>query len=69
MKKSEGFSEKSVNITDSDNLSNHQRSKLKKSLGNTIVCRFLQGILFHTLREDGANTTNIWSPPKKLLQL
>ena len=34
----------------------------KKSWGNTIVHRFLQGILFHIQTKDGANITNIWSP-------
>ena len=33
----------------------------KKSLGNIIVCRFLQGIWFNTKREDRVNTTGICS--------
>ena len=41
-------------ITHSDYLSTHQKSLSKKSPGNTIV-RFLQGIRFHTEREDEAN--------------
>ena len=39
----------------------HQRHTCKKSQSNTIVCRFLQDIWFHTLGKDGANTTSIWS--------
>ena len=27
----------------------------------TLICRFLQGIWPHTLREDGANTSSLWS--------
>ena len=34
----------------------------KKPRRNTIVCRFLQGIWFHTQREDGANTSNYGLP-------
>ena len=48
---------------------NHQRSTCKKSWSNTMVGRFLQCIGFYTHREDWANTTRIWSPPKKLLGL
>ena len=32
---------------------------IQKPRGNTIACRFLQGIWFHTQRKDGANTTSI----------
>ena len=37
----------------------------KISEGNTIACRFLQSIWFHTHRKGTANTTSIWSlsPP------
>ena len=42
----------------------YQRSMYKKSWGNTTVCKFLQGIWFHTKKEDGANTTSIWSLQK-----
>ena len=37
---------------------------VKKSWGNTIICRFLQGIWFHSQRKDGANTSSIWSPQR-----
>ena len=39
-----------------------ESSKKKKSRGNTIVQKFLQGIRFHTQRKDGANTICIRSP-------
>ena len=37
----------------------------KKPWGNTLIWRFLQGIWFHTQREDRANTSSIWPPHKK----
>ena len=41
----EKISEKLIdNFSNSDYTSNHRRSTCKKSRGNTIVCRFLQGI-------------------------
>ena len=36
----------------------------KKSWSNTLVCRVLQGIWFHTKRKDGANTSSLWSPKR-----
>ena len=36
----------------------------KNPRGNTLICRFLQGIWFHTLRENGANTSSLWSPQR-----
>ena len=33
----------------------------KKSQGNIIVCKVLQGIWFYTQRKDGENATSIWS--------
>ena len=39
---------------DSDYLSNHQHFG-QKLLGNIIVCRFIQDILFHSQRVDGAS--------------
>ena len=38
--------------------------RAKKSRGNTLVRRFIQGIYFHTQREDGANISNVWSPQR-----
>ena len=38
----------------------------KKTQGSTIVHRFLLGIWFHTQKEDGANTTSIWSLQRNL---
>ena len=49
------------NFSNSDFSLNHQKSIWKTSWGNTLVCRFFQGIWFHTQRKDGANTSSIWS--------
>ena len=58
------FEKKSLySLTDSDNFSNHWRSMSKGSWSNTI-CRFFQGILFHTEKKDGANTICIQSPQR-----
>ena len=46
------------NITNSINPSSEF---VQKSHGNTIVCKFLQGIWFHTQQEDEANTSSWWS--------
>ena len=54
------------NLTDSDYPSTNQMSTCKKSWGNTIVHKFLQGILFHTQRKDGANTT-VYDLPKEIV--
>ena len=35
------------------------------SRGNTIVCRFFQGLWFYTKKKNGANTSSIWSPQRK----
>ena len=37
-------------------LSNHRRNKWENSWGNTLVCRFLQGIWFYTLRKNETDT-------------
>ena len=42
----------------------HQRSICKKNLKTTLVCTFIEGIWFHTQREDRPNTSNIWSPQR-----
>ena len=34
----------------------------KKTRGNTIICRFLQDIWLQTQKEDGVNTSSLWSP-------
>ena len=34
----------------------------KKTPGDTIIGRFLQGIWLDTQRKDGENTSNCWSP-------
>ena len=52
---------KSIQITDSDNPPNQWRNTCKNYRNNFVVRRFLQSIWFHILREDGANTTSIWS--------
>ena len=47
------FSEKPIqNITDSDYPLNFRWSSCKTLQGNTLICRFLQGIWFHTQREQ-----------------
>ena len=33
----------------------------KKTRRDTNICRFLQGIWLYTQREDGANTSSLWS--------
>ena len=38
---------------------------LKEYEDNTIVHKYHRGIWIHIKREGGANTTYIWSPPKK----
>ena len=58
------FSEKSIhNITNSDNLLNFRTSLCKKPWGNSLFCRFLQGIWLHTQR-DGVNTSSLWLPQR-----
>ena len=52
--KSERLPEKLIHIIDYDYPS------YKKFRGNTIVCRFIQDISFHTQMKDGANTSSIW---------
>ena len=37
------------------------RSLCKKPWGDTLICRLLQG---NTQRQDGANTSSLWSPQK-----
>ena len=60
--KSERLSKKSNhNFTDSGNTPNQWRGMCKNSRGNTIVLRFLQNIWFYKQREDGLNTTTIYS--------
>ena len=67
--KSEWLSQKFFHKrTDSDNPLIYQRSKGKKSHGNTTVWRFLQGIQFHTQRKDGANITCISIPQRNCYQ-
>ena len=52
LRKNQWLLEESINnLTDSDYPSNHRRSMGKESQGNTTVCRFLQGIQFHTQRK------------------
>ena len=53
-------------ITDSDNPSNHRRNSCKIPWDNTLVWRFLLGIWFHIQRKNEANTSSVWSPPKKV---
>ena len=51
---------------DSNNPSNIRRSSCKKKKrGDTIICRFLQDIWFHTQREDRANTSSLLLQPWK----
>ena len=57
------------NLTDYENLSDHQNSTGKESWGNTNILRFLQGIRFHPQRKDGANITQHIVFSKKLLLL
>ena len=65
-KNQKGFWEKSThNIIDSNNPTNY-RSRWKKSQSDTIVCRFLQSIWFHTKKKDEANTSNL-QPPQRIL--
>ena len=59
--------EKLIHITDSDNPSNFRRSSYKKLWGNTLICRFLQGIWLHTQRGDRTNTSSVWSPHQKIV--
>ena len=59
------FSEKLIhNITNSDNPLNFRMSSCKKLHVDTVICWFLQGIWLHTKREDGANTSSLWSPQR-----
>ena len=44
-------------------------SSCKKSRGNTFICRFFPGILFHRQRKDGTNTTSIWFSQRKCYRL
>ena len=37
---------------------------VQKNLEVTLVCIFLQGIWLHTQREDGADTSSVWSPQR-----
>ena len=64
-KKSEWFSEKSIHITDSKNLSNLRRISLEKSRGNTIVSRFLQGILANSSLKKTVITIMVFSETQK----
>ena len=58
------FSEKLIpNITAASPW-NRRRSPYKKPRGDTLVCKFLQGIWFHTLRKDGVNTSSSQSPER-----
>ena len=47
------------NFTVSDYPMNHRRSTCKKFQGNTVACRLLQGIRYHTQRKDGGNIISI----------
>ena len=54
--------EKSIhNITNFDYPSNSRRCTCKKPWGNNIICWLLQGLWLHMQREDGANTTRLWT--------
>ena len=55
------FEELIHDLRDSDYSPNHWRSQSKKSSSNTIVRWFLWSIWLYTQREDGINTTSIWS--------
>ena len=60
IKKKDQFSEKAIhNPTDSAYTSNPWKIKSRKSLDNTNVGRFLQGIWFHMEREDSANKSRV----------
>ena len=61
-KESKWFLEKLIhNISNSDNLMNSRRGLCKKPWSNTVIYRFLQGFQLHTWREDGTNSTSLWS--------
>ena len=53
------------NITNCDNPSNIGRCSCQNLRGDTIICRHLQIIWFHTQREDEANTSGLQSLSKK----
>ena len=61
LEESKWFSEKLIhNITNSDYPTNSWRGSCKKSRGDTLTCRFRQGIWFHAQMEYGTNTSSLW---------
>ena len=45
----------------------HLRSLCKKSYDNILIYWFLPGIWLYTQREDGANSSSLWTSPKKTI--